>query len=227
MTTWQNSITGAWSQPVFSMPRCARKPCPSGASRSRELELTLTCQHGPTITFQPDLKENVMLWTKHSGRDSVCVTRARGHAATVSSAAALAAILASLVGAATQIYPSRPITMIVPFTVGGPGDTLTRIVAEHMRASLGQPIIIDNVGGAAGRIGTGRVARAAPDGYTLGYGSTSTHVVNGAVYSLNYDVVNDFTPISLLIENSYSIVGRKTLPASNLKELIAWLKANP
>ena len=168
-----------------------------------------------------------MLWTKHSGRDSVCVTRARGHAATVSSAAALAATLASLGGAATQIYPSRPITMIVPFSVGGPGDTLTRIMAEHMRASLGQPIIIDNVGGAAGRIGTGRIARAAPDGYTLGYGSFSTHVVNGAAYALNYDVLKDFEPVSLIAHAPQMIVARQTMPANDLKELIGWLKANP
>src|SRR5712671_6185068 len=198
-----------------------------GRQLTRELKLTITCQHGPTITFQPDLRENVMLWKKHSGRDSVCVTRPRGHAATVSSVAALATILASLGGAATQIYPSRPIMMIVPLAVGGPGDTLTRIVAEHMRASLGQPIIINNVGGAAGRIGAGRIARAAPDGYTLGYGSFSTHVVNGAAYALNYDVLKDFEPVSLIAHAPQMIVARQTIPANNLKELIAWLKSNP
>ena len=140
---------------------------------------------------------------------------------------AIAATLGITASTTAQVYPSRPITIIVPFTAGGPGDTLTRIVAEHMRASLGQPVIIDNQGGAAGRIGTGRVARAAPDGYTLGYGSLSTHVVNGAAYALNYDVLTDFKPVSLIAHTPQMIVAKKTMPASDLKELIAWLKANP
>jgi tripartite-type tricarboxylate transporter receptor subunit TctC len=203
------------------MPKRFRELSPSGANRSRELELTITCQHGPAITFQPDPTENLMLSKK------VRVTLARAPAATMSSAAAIAAIFASLGGAGTQIYPSRPITTIVPFAVGGPGDTLTRIVAEHMRASLGQPIIIDNIGGAAGRIGTGRIARAAPDGYTIGYGSFSTHVVNGAAYALNYDVLKDFEPVSLIAHAPQMIVARQTMPANDLKELIAWLKSNP
>jgi len=140
------------------------------------------------------------------------------------------AIVATLEFAATataQVYPSRPITIIVPFSAGGPGDTLTRILADRMRASLGQPVIIDNVGGAAGRIGTGRVARAAPDGYTLGQGSAGTHMANGALYTLNYDVLKDFQPVSLLAATPQLIVARKTMPASDLKELIAWLKVNP
>ena len=97
----------------------------------------------------------------------------------------IAATLGFAAAAMAQVYPSRPITIIVPFAAGGPSDTLTRILAERMRASLGQPVIIDNVGGAAGRIGTGRVARAAPDGYTLGHGSAGTHMANGAVYTLS------------------------------------------
>jgi tripartite-type tricarboxylate transporter receptor subunit TctC len=130
-------------------------------------------------------------------------------------------------GASALDYPSHPITIIVPYTAGGPSDTLSRILAGRMRQSLGQPIIIDNVGGAAGRIGTSRVASAAPDGYTLVAGNISTHVVNGALSRLNYDVVKDFEPVSLLVETPYLIVARKTLPANNLKELVAWLKANP
>jgi tripartite-type tricarboxylate transporter receptor subunit TctC len=141
--------------------------------------------------------------------------------------AAVAASLGIAATAAAQVYPSHPITIIVPFTAGGPSDTLTRIVAERMRAALGQPIIIDNVGGAAGRIGTGRGARAAPDGYTLIAGSAGTHMANGAVYTLNYDVLRDFEPVSLIASTPQLIVARKTMPANDLKELIAWLKANP
>src|SRR5262245_3580950 len=126
-----------------------------------------------------------------------------------------------------QVYPSRPITIVVPFAAGGPSDTLTRILAERMRTSLGQPIVIDNVGGAAGRIGTSRAAGAAPDGYTLITGSAGTHMANGALYALNYDVLQDFEPVSLLAATPQLIVSRKTMPANNMKALIAWLKANP
>jgi tripartite-type tricarboxylate transporter receptor subunit TctC len=140
---------------------------------------------------------------------------------------ALAATPALAASATAQVYPSRPITIIVPFAAGGPSDVLTRIVAERMRASLGQPLIIDNVGGAAGRIGTGRIARAAPDGYTLGPGSAGTHMANGAVYTLNYDVLKDFEPVALLADTPQLVVARKTMPANDLQELIAWLKANP
>ncbi len=139
---------------------------------------------------------------------------------------AIAASFGIAGSAAAQVYPSRPITIIVPFTAGGPSDTLTRIVAERMRAALGQPIIVDNVGGAAGRIGTGRGARAAPDGYTLIAGSAGTHMANGAVYTLNYDVLGDFEPVSLIASTPQLIVARKTMPANDLKELIAWLKSN-
>jgi tripartite-type tricarboxylate transporter receptor subunit TctC len=110
--------------------------------------------------------------------------------------AAVAATLGIAASATAQVYPSRPITIVVPFGAGGSSDTLTRVLAERMRASLGQPVIVDNVGGAAGRIGTGRVARAAPDGYTLGHGSAGTHMANGAVSSLNYDVLKDFEPVA-------------------------------
>jgi tripartite-type tricarboxylate transporter receptor subunit TctC len=126
-----------------------------------------------------------------------------------------------------QAYPSRSITMVVPFAAGGPVDTLARIVAERMRASLGQPVVIENVTGAGGSIGTGRVARAVPDGYTLVIGIWTTHVVNGAIYALQYDVLNDFEPIALLANNPQVIVAKKSMPANDLKGLIAWLKANP
>jgi tripartite-type tricarboxylate transporter receptor subunit TctC len=115
----------------------------------------------------------------------------------------------------------------VPYAAGGPTDTVGRVIAERMRASLGQPVVIENVGGANGSIGVGRVARAAPDGYTLCLGVWNTHVSNGALYTLPYDVLNDFEPVSLLASFSSMIVARKAMPANDLKELIAWLKANP
>jgi tripartite-type tricarboxylate transporter receptor subunit TctC len=117
--------------------------------------------------------------------------------------------------------------MIVPFPAGGPIDATGRIVAEGMRASLGQPVIIENVSGASGSIGTGRVARAEPDGYTFGIGYLGTHVFNGAAFPLPYDLLTDFEPVSLLVSNPLLIVARKTMPANDLPELIAWLKANP
>jgi len=142
-------------------------------------------------------------------------------------AAGAAALPAMSRIAGAQTYPSRSITMVVPFAAGGPVDTLARIVAERMRTSLGQPVVIENVTGAGGSIGAGRVARAVPDGYTLIIGIWTTHVVNGAIYALPYDVLKDFEPVARLPSNPYVIVARKDLPASNLKELIAWLKANP
>ena len=129
--------------------------------------------------------------------------------------------------AGAQTYPSRSISMVVPFAAGGPVDTLARIVAERMRTSLGQPVVIENVTGAGGSIGAGRVARAVPDGYTLIIGIWTTHVVNGAIYALQYDVLNDFEPIALLANNPQVIVAKKSMPANDLKGLIAWLKANP
>jgi tripartite-type tricarboxylate transporter receptor subunit TctC len=129
--------------------------------------------------------------------------------------------------AGAQVYPSRPITIVVPFAAGGPVDTLARFMAERVRGSLGQPIIIENVSGAGGTIGVARVAHAAPDGYTLVIGIWSTHVVNGAIYPLQYDVLNDFEPIALLANNSQFIVAKKAMPANDLTSVIAWLKANP
>jgi len=126
-----------------------------------------------------------------------------------------------------QTYPTRPITMVVPFPAGGPTDVIGRVLTERMRTSLGQPVIVENVAGAAGNIGVGRIARASPDGYTIVVGFVGTHVFNGAMYPLQYDVLNDFTPISLIANIPYVIVARKGFPANDLKSLIAWLKANP
>jgi tripartite-type tricarboxylate transporter receptor subunit TctC len=140
---------------------------------------------------------------------------------------ALVVAFAGATLAQAQVYPSRPVTMIVPFPAGGPIDATGRIVAEGMRASLGQPVIIENVSGASGSIGTGRVARAEPDGYTFGIGYLGTHVFNGAAFPLPYNLVTDFEPVSLLVNNPLLIVARKTMPANDLPELIAWLKANP
>jgi tripartite-type tricarboxylate transporter receptor subunit TctC len=140
---------------------------------------------------------------------------------------AIVAALASPGSARAQVYPSRPIVMIVPFAAGGPTDRIGRIVADGMRATLGQPVVIEDVTGASGTIGVGRAARAAPDGYTLSMGMWATHVLNGAVFSLSYHVLDDFEPIALLTSNPQLIVARKAVPAGNLTELIAWLKANP
>jgi tripartite-type tricarboxylate transporter receptor subunit TctC len=129
--------------------------------------------------------------------------------------------------ARAQAYPTRPITIVVGAAAGGPTDTIGRIITEHMRVSLGQTIVIENNGAAAGSIAHGRVARAAPDGYTLSLGHWGTHVVNGAVYTLNYDVLTDFEPIALISSNPYLIVAKKVLPANDLNDLITWLKTNP
>jgi tripartite-type tricarboxylate transporter receptor subunit TctC len=125
-----------------------------------------------------------------------------------------------------QAYPTRPITMIVPFA-SGPADGVARVVAERIRGVLGQPITIENVSGAGGSIGTGQAARARSDGYTIDLGILSTHVLNGAFYSLPYDVLNDFAPISLLGRAPVILYAKKTMPAKDLRELIDWLRANP
>ena len=124
-------------------------------------------------------------------------------------------------------YPTRPITIIVPFPAGGPVDTLARLLAEPMRIALGQPLVIENVGGAGGSIAVARVARAEPDGYTMILGNWTSLVGTPAVYPVSFDVKNDFAPVALLASSPLMLVGRKTLPANNVQELIAWLKANP
>lgn len=142
-------------------------------------------------------------------------------------AAATAALPATAQLARAQAYPSRPITLIVPFAAGGPNDILGRLMAEHMRASLGQPVIVENVGGANGSLGIGRLARAGGDGYTIGIGTWATQVINPAIYPLTYDTVRDLEPVALLATSAPVFVGNNDLPASNLTELVAWLKANP
>jgi tripartite-type tricarboxylate transporter receptor subunit TctC len=143
-------------------------------------------------------------------------------------AAGVAALPASSWGASAQAYPARPIVLIVPFAAGGVLDVVGRIVTESMRASLGQPIIIENVAGANGSIGVGRVARAASDGYTIGIGIRDTHVINAAIYKLPYDVQADFEPVALVSRSRGSLIlARKAMAPNDLKELIAWLKSNP
>ena len=128
--------------------------------------------------------------------------------------------------ATSETYPSRPVTMVLPFAAGGPTDTLARIIAARMQISLGQPVIIENVSGAAGTIGVGRVARAAPDGYTISVGPMNSHVLTGAIYKLPFDLLKDFEPVALLANNPSVITSKKDVPAKDLKELIAWVKAD-
>jgi tripartite-type tricarboxylate transporter receptor subunit TctC len=129
--------------------------------------------------------------------------------------------------AGAQTYPSRPITMVVPFAAGSPVDLVGRLIADRMRDTLGRPIILENVPGAAGSVAVGRAARAPNDGYTLSLGNISSHVLNGAIHSLPYDVLADFEPVVLLPSNPQLILSKNALPAHDLKGLIAWLKANP
>ena len=129
--------------------------------------------------------------------------------------------------AAAQDYPTHPITMIVPFPAGGATDTLARFLGEQMRGVLGQPVIIENIGGAAGSIGVGRAVRAPADGYTLSIGTSTTHMLTGGLYALSFDLLKDLAPVIQIGSEPLLIVGKKALPADDLKGLIAWLKANP
>jgi tripartite-type tricarboxylate transporter receptor subunit TctC len=138
----------------------------------------------------------------------------------------LASIVAALLVASAEVYPSRPITIVVPFTAGGPTDALVRTLSERMQHSLGQPLIVENVTGAAGTIGVGRVARAAPDGYTISVGHWSTHVINGALYPLPYDLLKDLEPIAMLTNYPMLLPTKNAVPAKNLTELVTWLKVN-
>jgi tripartite-type tricarboxylate transporter receptor subunit TctC len=142
------------------------------------------------------------------------------------SVAVVLASLAAITGAHAQAYPSRPITLVVPFPPGGSTDAAARIMAERMRAPLGQPVVIENVGGAGGSIGVGRVARAAPDGYTFDIGQWDTHV-GSIIYKLDCDLEKDFEPIGLISNNPQLMVAKKDLPANTLAELVTWMKANP
>jgi tripartite-type tricarboxylate transporter receptor subunit TctC len=140
--------------------------------------------------------------------------------------AALAASIAPMSGASAQNFPTRPVTIVVPFAAGGPADAMARVIGDRMRVSLGQQVIIEDVAGAGGSTGVGRVVRAPPDGYTISIGHWSTHVVNGAIYDLPYDLLKDLEPVAQLPSNPQWIITKKSVPARDLKELIGWLKAN-
>ncbi len=140
---------------------------------------------------------------------------------------ALAVAFGASSTASAQGYPSRPITIVVPFSAGGPTDTLARLMGERMRKALGQTVLVDNTTGAGGTIGVGKVARAAPDGYTVGIGHWGTHVVNGAYYSLPYNLLTDLEPVAMIATNPQVIVSKAAVPAKTLKELIAWIGASP
>jgi tripartite-type tricarboxylate transporter receptor subunit TctC len=137
------------------------------------------------------------------------------------------ATLVGIVDTAAQVYPSRPIAMINPFPAGGATDILARTLVEHMKASLGQSIIVENVPGAGGSVGTTRAVRAAPDGYTLSFGNWASHVGSGAMYPLQFNLLNDLDPVALIATSPLWIVARKAFPANDIKEMIVWLQANP
>ena len=141
-------------------------------------------------------------------------------------AAAWAVTFASFASASAQNFPARPVTIVVPFAAGGPADAMARVIGDRMRVALGQQVIIENIAGAGGSVGVGRVVRAPPDGYTISIGHWSTHVVNGAIYDLPYDLLKDLEPVAQLPSNPLWVVANQKVPATNLKELIAWLKAN-
>jgi tripartite-type tricarboxylate transporter receptor subunit TctC len=147
-------------------------------------------------------------------------------ASAIAGALCLALTLHAASANADDDYPSHPITMIIPLAPGGSTDVLGRIMAQAMRPTLGQPVVVENTAGAAGTIGVTRAERAAPDGYTVLWGMWGTNVANGAIYPLDFDLLNDFEPVGLVATQPFFIDARKTMPANNLKELIAWLKAN-
>src|SRR6187402_889383 len=129
--------------------------------------------------------------------------------------------------ASAQNFPSRPITIIVPFSAGGPSDAMARILVERMKTTLGETLLVENVTGAGGSVGVGRAVRSPPDGYTISFGHLGTHVANGAIYKLGYDLVTDLEPVALLPSNPMIIVSKNAVPAKSLKELLDWLKSRP
>src|SRR3954464_12708446 len=141
--------------------------------------------------------------------------------------AALLATLAFAGVASAETYPSRPITIIVPFSAGGPSDAMARILAERMKITLGETLLVENVTGAGGSIGVGRAVRSAPDGYTISFGHLGTHVANGAIYKLGFDLVAYLEPVALLPSNPMIVVSKNAVPAKTLGELVAWVKARP
>jgi len=140
---------------------------------------------------------------------------------------AVLAVLALGGAARAESYPSRPITIIVPFSAGGPSDAMARILAERMKITLGETLLVENVTGAGGSIGVGRAVHSPPDGYTISFGHLGTHVANGAIYKLGYDLVTDLEPVALLPSNPMIIVSKNAVPAKSLKEFLDWLRAQP
>jgi tripartite-type tricarboxylate transporter receptor subunit TctC len=144
--------------------------------------------------------------------------------------ALFAALLSTLAFSAptfAENFPAHPITIVVPFSAGGPSDAMMRILGERMKVTLGETVLVENTTGAGGSIGVGRVVHSPPDGYTIGFGHLGTHVANGAIYKLNYDLITDLEPIALLPSNPMIVVSKNAVPAKSLKELIAWIKARP
>jgi tripartite-type tricarboxylate transporter receptor subunit TctC len=141
--------------------------------------------------------------------------------------AALIAVLTFTGNASADNFPSRPITIVVPFSAGGPSDAMARILAERMKVTLGEALLVENVTGAGGSIGVGRAVRSPPDGYTISFGHLGTHVANGAIYKLGYDLVTDLEPVALLPSNPMIVVSKNAVPAKSLGELLAWLKSRP
>jgi len=141
--------------------------------------------------------------------------------------AALIALMSFGGNALADNFPSHPITIVVPFSAGGPSDAMTRILAERMKTTLGEAVLVENVTGAGGSVGVGRAVRSPPDGYTISFGHLGTHVANGAIYKLGYDLVTDLEPVVLLPSNPMVIVSKNAVPAKSLQELLAWLKARP
>src|SRR5262245_50224496 len=146
---------------------------------------------------------------------------------TIRYVAALILVAGAVAGAQAETFPSRPITIIAPTTAGGPPDTIARLLSDRMKAALGQPIIVENVTGAGSTLGLARVARSAPDGYTVSIGHLNSHVFSSLSYNTTYDVLNDFAPVIMLTSAPMLVIGRSGLPPNDLAELIAWLKANP
>jgi tripartite-type tricarboxylate transporter receptor subunit TctC len=139
----------------------------------------------------------------------------------------LIAVLTFTGNASADNFPSRPITIVVPFSAGGPSDAMARILAERMKVTLGEALLVENVTGAGGSIGVGRAVRSPPDGYTISFGHLGTHVANGAIYKLGYDLVTDLEPVALLPSNPMIVVSKNAVPAKSLGELLAWLKSRP
>jgi tripartite-type tricarboxylate transporter receptor subunit TctC len=141
--------------------------------------------------------------------------------------AACISLLALTAAPAAENFPAHPITIVVPFSAGGPSDAMMRILGERMKVTLGETILVENTTGAGGSIGVGRVVHSPPDGYTIGFGHLGTHVANGAIYKLNYDLVTDLEPIALLPSNPMIVVSKNAVPVKTLKELIGWIKDRP